>query len=270
MAIHPTAVIDSKAELDSTVEVGPFCVIEGNVRVAAGCRLYPGVYLTGWTEIGEDCTLHPNVIVGHEAQDIKYGGERTYCRVGRGTILRESVTIHRGSEPESCTVVGEKCFLLAGSHVGHNATVGNRVTMINNVLIGGHAHIADAVTLGGTAGVHQFVRVGELAMVAGAARVCQDIPPFALIGVDGRVAGLNRVGLRRAGFEQAQVAEIRDVFRVLYASGKSMSAAIEELAARDTSGPTRTLVEFLKEKSRRGLAGRSRSSQAPDCSEAST
>ncbi|UCF32391.1 MAG: acyl-[acyl-carrier-protein]--UDP-N-acetylglucosamine O-acyltransferase, partial [Phycisphaerales bacterium] len=115
MAIHPTAIVDPKAELDPTVEVGPYCIIEANVHVAAGCVLMHNVYLTGWTEIGENCVLHPGVIVGHAPQDVKYDGSRTYCRIGRNNILREYVTIHRGTTPESVTTVGDDCFLLAGS-----------------------------------------------------------------------------------------------------------------------------------------------------------
>lgn len=258
MAIHPTAIIDRKAELDGSVEVGPFCVIEGLVRVAAGCRLYQGVYLTGWTRIGEDCVLHPGVIVGHEPQDTKYGGERSYCRVGRGTILREHVTIHRGTIPDSETVVGEDCSLLAGSHVGHNCTVGKGVTLLNNVLLGGHVEIGDDATLGGASGVHQFVRIGELVMVAGHARVVLDVVPFALTDVEGRVAGLNRVGMRRAKIPGEQVQEIRDAYRVLFSRGLPFREAVERLTAEVMSAPRERLVRFLQGDTRRGLAGRSR------------
>lgn len=258
MAIHPTAIIDPKAELDGSVEVGPFCVIDGHVRVAAGCRLYSGVYLTGWTEIGEDCELHPYVIVGHAPQDTKYNGERSYCRIGRGTILREHVTIHRGTTPESATVVGEDCFLLGGVHVGHNGVIGRHVTLVNNVLLGGHAEIEDRAMLGGGAVVHQFVRIGELAMVAGHARITMDIVPFALTDPAGRIAGLNRVGLRRAGIPPEHLKEIRNAYRVLFASRLSLPQAVERVAAEAQSPPVRRLARFLQRDSRRGLAGRPR------------
>ncbi|MCH7632880.1 MAG: acyl-ACP--UDP-N-acetylglucosamine O-acyltransferase, partial [Planctomycetes bacterium] len=198
MTIHPTAIVDSKAELADDVTVGPYCIIDGNVRVGAGCRLYHGVYLTGWTQIGPGCELHPGVIVGHTPQDTKYSGERTYCRVGEGTILREYVTIHRGTIPESETVVGDQCFLLAGVHVGHNCRVGDRVTIVNNGLLGGHVSVGDGVMIGGMGGIHQFVRVGELAMLAACSRVVQDVVPFSIVDTDGKIAGLNKIGLRRA------------------------------------------------------------------------
>ncbi len=258
MPIHPTAIINPQAELDSSVTVGPFCVIEGHVQVSANCRLYQNVYLTGWTQIGTDCELHPGVIVGHAPQDTKYKGERSYCRVGRGTILREQVTIHRGTVPESTTSVGEDCFLLAGSHVGHNCTVGNRVTLINNALLAGHVEIGDGTTIGGGAGIHQFVRIGELAMVAGNARVGMDIIPFALTDSEGRIAGLNRIGLRRAGFPRDHVEDIRNAYRILFSTGSPLNQRIEELSSAVQSPPGQRLLQFVRATSKRGLAGRSR------------
>ncbi len=258
MAIHPTAIIDSAAELDSSVDVGPFCVIDGNVRVAAGCRLYQGVYLTGWTEIGEGCELHPGVIVGHAPQDIKYGGERSYCRVGRGTILREYVTIHRGTIPDSETIVGEDCFLLAGAHVAHNCRVGNRVTLINNVLLAGHVQVGDGATLGGGAGVHQFVRIGELVMIPGAGRVGQDVLPFALLDTQGHVAGLNRIGMRRAGMSREHMQQVREAYRLLFSLGLSLPNAVDRLAEEPPSPPRERLLAFLRGESKQGLAGRVR------------
>ena len=258
MPIHPTAVIDRKAEIDSSVEVGPYCVIEEHVRVAAGCRLYHGVYLTGWTEIGEDCVLHPGVVVGHMPQDIKYTGERTYCRVGKRAILREYVTIHRGTIPESATVVGDDCFLLAGSHLGHNCTVGNGVTLVNHALLGGHVTVGDRATFGGGVGVHQFVRVGELAMVAAGTLVRMDIVPFAMTNRTGNIAGLNTVGLRRAEMPREQVLELRRAYRTLFGRGAAFRESVERLAASAESPPVQRLVRFLQAESKRGISGRAR------------
>jgi len=263
MPIHPTAIIDPQAELDGSVTVGPFCVIDGHVQVGAGCRLYQNVFLTGWTRIGPDCELHPGVIVGHTPQDIKYKGERSYCRIGRGTILREYVTIHRGTVPESETVVGEDCFLLGGSHVAHNCTLGNRVTLINNVLLAGHVEVQDGVTMGGGALVHQFVRIGELAMITGNARVQMDILPFALVDQDGRIAGLNRVGLRRAGISRDDASSIRDAYRIALGRGLSLAQRIEGLQSVPASPPVARIVEFLKAESKRGLAGPARRNRSP-------
>ena len=258
MPIHPTAIVDPQAELDGSVTVGPYCIIEGHVQVEADCRLYQNVYLTGWTRIGADCDLHPGVIVGHAPQDTKYKGERSYCRIGRGTILREYVTIHRGTVPESATVVGEDCFLLAGSHVGHNCALGNRVTLINNALLGGHVEVGDGVTVGGATGIHQFVRIGELAMVAGAGRAVMDVIPYAMTDTQGRIAGLNRVGLRRAGVPRDHVADIRHAYRIVFASGLPFEARLERLQAETHSPPVQRILQFLQAKSKRGIAGLSR------------
>jgi UDP-N-acetylglucosamine acyltransferase len=263
LAIHPTAIVHSKAELDSSVEVGPHCVIDAHVRVSSGCRLYHGVYLTGWTEIGEDCELHPGAIVGHAPQDAKYSGARSYCRIGRGTILREYVTVHRGTIPESETVVGEDCFLLAGAHVGHNCAVGKGVTLINNVLLGGHVIIEERATIGGAVGIHQFTRVGELAMIAGTARVTMDVIPFALADANGRISGLNRVGLRRANIPPEHVVELREAYRLLFASGLRLSEAVQKLGAAVRFPPGERLARFLQHESKRGIAGASRTRKRP-------
>jgi UDP-N-acetylglucosamine acyltransferase len=261
LAIHSTAIIDPKAQLDSSVEVGPYCVIDANVRVAAGCVLMHNVYLTGWTEIGENNTLHPGVIVGHSPQDIKYHGARSYCRIGRDNILREYVTIHRGTDPESVTTVGDGCFFLAGSHVGHNGVVGDNVTLINSAMLAGHVSVGDRAIIGGGAGVHQFVRIGELSMIKGTAAVVMDIIPYALVGTDGRVAGVNTVGLRRAGLGREERLEVRSAYRVLFGKNARFRAAVEQLADTLTTPAGRRLLVFLRAESKRGFAGSCRKRQ---------
>jgi UDP-N-acetylglucosamine acyltransferase len=257
VSIHPTAIIHRNAELAADVVVGPNCIIEEHVRVGAGTRLYQNVFLTGWTHIGEACVLHPNVIVGHEPQDVKYKGERSYCRVGNRNILRENVTIHRGTMAESETVVGDDCFFLAGSHVGHNCRVGNRVTLINETALGGHVQVGDGVTMGGNSGIHQFVRIGTLAMLAACGRYMQDVVPYALCEPGGKIIGMNRVGLRRAGLPREDVAELREAYRALFRPG-SFSTAVKGLLPRLTTPSGMRLAEFLRAESKRGLAGRFR------------
>ncbi len=265
MAIHRSAIIDASAQLHDTVNVGPNCVIDGNVRIGPRCRLYQGVYVTGWTQIEADCVLHPGAIVGHEPQDTKYGGERSYCRVGRGTILREYVTVHRGTIPESETVIGEDCFLLAGSHVGHNCRVGNRVTLINAALLAGHVEVHDGAILSGGAAVHQFVRIGQLVMVSGLARVTMDLIPFSLVDPEGRVVGLNRVGLRRAGFPSDQIRDLRLAYRTLFGQGVPFRQATEQIVESAESPLVRRLADFLVADSRRGIAGAARDAVGGTC-----
>jgi UDP-N-acetylglucosamine acyltransferase len=256
--VHPTAIVDPRARIDPSAIIGPLCVIDGDVEIQARTRLLHGVFVTGWTTIGPECEIHPHAVIGHAPQDIKYHGERSFCRVGRGCIVREGVTIHRGTVPDSETLVGEGCFLLAGAHVGHNSQVGNRVTLINNVLLAGHVTVGDRVTVGGGTAVHQFVRIGELAMVAGGGRVSLDVPPFALTDSLGRVAGLNRIGLRRNEFGPADVAALREAYRTLYGRGP-LADRVRAMARQATTPVTLSLLKFIEAPSKRGLAGRTRS-----------
>ncbi len=258
MAIHPTAIISPRAEVDSSASIGPYCVIDGDVRIGAKCKLFQQVYVTGWTEIGAGCVLHPGVIVGHEPQDTKYKGERSYCRIGKDNIIREYVTIHRGSGEDTETVIGDRCFLLGGSHVAHNCVVGSDVTLINLTMLAGHVELQDRVTIGGSAGIHQFVRIGELAMVRGNSSVVMDVPPFALTNKDGRIVGVNRVGLKRSGFGQVELDEIRESYRTLYRSGLGFSEAIRIVSARVKTDAGQRLAAFLQADSKRGFAGPSR------------
>ncbi|MCI0492322.1 MAG: acyl-ACP--UDP-N-acetylglucosamine O-acyltransferase [Planctomycetes bacterium] len=258
MPVHPTAIVDPRAKIDPTAHIGPFCVIEGEVEIGANCRLLHAVFVTGWTTLGPDCEIHPHVVIGHAPQDIKYQGQRSFCRIGRGCIIRENASIHRGTIPDSETIIGEGCFLLAGAHVGHNCTVGNKVTLINNVLLAGHVAVEDRVTVGGAAAIHQFVRIGELAMVAGAARVRMDIPPFALSDSMGRVAGLNRIGLRRNEYGRDELVALREAYKVLYGGAGGFADRVCALRVMARTPATKKLLRFVEAPSKRGLAGRTR------------
>lgn len=258
MAIHSTATVHPKAELDPSVTVGPNTVIDQHVSVAADTVIGPGVYLTGWTQIGRGCRIHFGAVVGHEPQDIKYAGERSYCRIGDATILREHVTIHRGTIPESTTAVGARCFLLAGSHVAHNCVVGDCVTLINNTMLAGHVTVGDGAVFGGGSGAHQFARVGELVMVAGNAGVGLDVPPFAMTDRNGRIAGLNRVGMSRSGLSPDEVLDVREAFRIWYGSRANHVTRLASLLGSVSTDAGRRFADFITATSRRGLAGRAR------------
>lgn len=259
MSIHPTAIIDRKAEIDSSVEIGPYCVIDANVRVEKNCRLYHGVYLTGWTEIAEGCVIHPGAIVGHAPQDIDYSGDRSYCRIGKNTVLREYVTIHRGTKPESQTVVGEECFILTGTHIGHNCVIGNHVTMVNDVLLGGYVEIQDHANLGGRAGIHQFVRIGELSMIAGTSRIVQDVIPFSITDCSGKIVGMNRIGLKRSEIPKNQIEDIREAYRVIMGKNHSFQDTIDQITKIVSTPAGHRLLVFLQADSKRGFSGRSSS-----------
>ena len=253
MAIHPTAIIDSAAQLDSSVEVGAYAVIEGPVRIGPDTRIYQHAYLTGWTEIGARCQIHPFTVVGHLPQDFHFDGQRSYCRIGDDTVIREYVSIHRGTDAESATVVGQECFLLAQSHVGHNCVLGDRVTLTNGTLLGGHTQVGQGAVLSVYALTHQFVRIGEYAMIAGAAHVVMDALPFMTMQQRNACSGVNLVGMRRAGFSKEEIQEIKRAYKLFYRSGRPLSATIEEFETAVTTDAGHRLLAFLKAPSRRGL-----------------
>lgn len=255
MSIHPTAIIDRHAEIHSSAEIGPFVVIEGRVTIHAGVKVLAHAYLTGWTEIGNDCVIHPHAVIGHEPQDLSYKGAESYCRIGAGTIIREGVSIHRGTQPGTTTTIGERCFLMANSHVAHNCQIGNEVKMANGVVIGGYAEVGNSAFLGGNAAIHQFVRIGELTMIQGVAGITMDLPPFFIGANVNECMGVNIVGLRRAGFTARERREIQDAYRGLYRSGMLFSKALERLSRTLTTAPVQRLFEFLRAPSRRGIMG---------------
>lgn len=249
------------ATIDDTVEIGPHCMVDEHVTIGAGCRLLHHVYITGWTKIGENNTLHPGVILGAEPQDLKYDGARSYCRVGSHNIFREYVTIHRGNAAETETRIGDHNYLMANSHVGHNSVLGSHIIMANACLLAGHVTIGDRVNMGGMAGIHQFCRVGELCMLSAMGKLVMDVVPFAITDMQGRIAGPNRVGLRRAGLTREEVKEIRKGYRILFSSKRTFSEGVAALAEEGviTTSAGKRLLGFVRAESRRGFSGSSRS-----------
>ncbi len=253
MPIHPTAIIDPEAMIDPSAEIGPYVVIEGPVRIGADTRVRSHVFLAGWTEIGQRCDIHPFAVIGHLPQDFHFEGGRSFCKIGDDVVIREHVTIHRGTQPESTTEVGDRCFLLTHAHVAHNCRLGRGVTMINGSAVAGHVTVDDGATIGVCTLVHQFVRIGRLAFLAGQGRIGMDVPPFMTAFGASTIVHHNLVGLRRAGFSAEELREIRQAFRTLYRSGLPFSKAVERLAETVKTGPGRELVAFLRSESRRGF-----------------
>ena len=253
MPIHPTAIIDTNAEIDPAAEIGAYATIEGEVHVGPRTRVFPHAHLRGWTSIAEDCEIHMGAVVGHEPQDYAYGGERSFCRIGPRTVIREYATVHRGTVPESETVVGADCLLGVAAHVAHNCVVADRVIIMNGALLGGHVRIGTRTFISGNAGVHQFVRVGELVMLSGNASISSDIPPFMLAHDRNRITGINRVGMKRAELSAEEIAEARQGYKELYRSGRAMSRSIAHLGDTLVTPAGRRLVEFLQAPRKRPL-----------------
>lgn len=255
MAIHPTAIIDPQAEIAASADIGPHVVIEGPVKVGENVKLYPNVYLSGWTEIGDRCQIHPGAVVGHLPQDFHYTGERSYCRIGAGTIIREFASVHRGTQPESWTVVGENCFILGYSHIGHNCELGNGVKLINSSAIGGHCTVGENAIISAYCVVHQFARIGEYAMIGGGTRVVKDIPPYMKALGEAVCVSYNALGLRRSGiFTAEEIAEVRAAYRLLMRSGMPLNVSVPQFAEQVKTRAGRRLLEFIKAPSKLGVA----------------
>jgi UDP-N-acetylglucosamine acyltransferase len=253
MAIHPSAIVSPKAELDSSVEVGPQAIIEDHVKIGAGTKIWANAYLTGHTEIGRDNHIHMGAVLGHEPQDLKFDRSiRSYLRVGDRNVFREYCNVHRGTEPDSATVIGNDCYLMATSHVGHNCVIGNGVIICNCALVAGHVHVGDRTFISGGVAIHQFTHIGRLAMFSGNARVSMDVPPFTLAAERNEVHALNLVGLRRAKISREAILELKKLFQLFYLSGKKSSEALAEADGAFKTAEAEEFIDFVK-KSPNGL-----------------
>lgn len=253
MAIHPTAIIDPRAEIDGEVEIGPYVVIDGPVKIKRRTRVMAHAYITGWTEMGEDNEIHPGAVLGDAPQDLAYRGEESYLRIGDRNIFREHVQLHRGTAPASSTVIGNDNFLMAGSHVAHNCKLGDHVVLANGALLGGYVEVGDRAFISGHCVVHQFVRVGELSLMRGLSGVSKDVPSYSIVDWQHRVRGVNSVGLKRAGFDERRIREIKEAFRLLFRKGRNLSLAVKEIESKENnSADVLALLEFIKS-SKRGV-----------------
>ena len=250
--IHPTAIVHPKAQVDSTVRVGAYAVIEEGVQVGPGCTLGPHVYLTGQTTIGADNQIFAGCVIGEAPQDLKYSGAATRLRIGKRNVLREHVTIHRSTKAAEETVIGSDNLLMAHSHVAHNCRLGDQVIMANGALLGGYVSIDDRAFISGNCLVHQFVRVGTLALMQGGSAISKDLPPFTVARGDNGICGLNTVGLRRAGVSPDQRLELKQLYHLLFRQGLSLSAAVAAGRKQFTSPGARIMLEFLSA-SKRGV-----------------
>lgn len=254
MAIHATAIVDPKAEMGAGVEIGPYAVIEGGVRLGDNCRVGPHAVLHTGTRLGEGCRVHAHAILGDVPQDLKFAGVESFVDIGPGSVIREGVTVHRGTKPGSSTIVGSGCFLMVNSHLGHNAKIGDHVILANGVLLAGDVEVGDRAFLSGNVIVHQFTRIGRLAMISGGGGIGKDVPPFCMTAGVSRntVAGLNVIGMRRAGLCAPDRMQVKRAFEILYRSGLNVSQALERMKEEFTAGPAAEWIPFI-EQSRRGV-----------------
>jgi len=250
--IHATAIIHPRAELDATVQVGPYAVIDADVVLGSGCVVGPHAHLTGKLRAGAGNRFHAGCVIGDEPQDLKYTGAPTGLRIGDHNVFREHVTVHRSNKLDEDTVIGSHNFLMANSHVGHNAQLGNHIILANGALLGGHATVQDRVFISGNCAVHQFVRIGALALMQGCAAASQDLPPFCMVREVNVLCGLNSVGLRRAGYTTEQRMELKRLYHALFRSGKNLRAAVAEARNSFTGEAATVMLDFVAA-SKRGV-----------------
>jgi UDP-N-acetylglucosamine acyltransferase len=258
--IHPTAIVEKGAQLDSSVTVGPYTVIGPHVKIAGGTAVGPHCVIEGHTTIGRDNRIFQFGSIGAANQDKKYKGEPTELVIGDRNTIREFVTLHVGTvQDKAVTRIGDDNWIMAYSHIAHDCVVGNNVTMANNTTLAGHIEIGDWVTVGGLVGIHQFVKVGAHAMLGFMSAVSQDVPPFML--VDGnplKVAGVNVVGLNRRGFTKERVTAIRQMHKLLYREGRTLAdarTAIDALAQQvPAAAADVALMSGFLAKAERGIA----------------
>jgi len=254
--IHPTAVVDPNAEIDEDVEIRPYSVIGPDVRIHRGTVIGSHAVIDQYTTIGPDCTIFQHAAIGGAPQALKYKGEKTFVKIGRGTTIREFVTVHRGTEfGGGRTEVGEENYLMAYSHIAHDCFTGRRVIFANAASLGGHIRVGDYATLGAFAAVHQFARIGDYAFVGAVTGVTKDVPPYVLASGTPRAKlhGLNSVGLKRHNFAAQTIQALKRAYRILFRLGLTLNEGIERVSAEVDQVPeVVNFVEFIKS-SERGI-----------------
>jgi acyl-[acyl-carrier-protein]--UDP-N-acetylglucosamine O-acyltransferase len=252
--IHPTALVDPNAKIDAGVEIGPFSIIGPQAVIGQKTIMQSHVVIEGQVTIGSGSFIGRGAIIGAPPQDLSFSPERkTKVEIGNDNIIREYCTIHRGSPDGSATKIGNKNFLMAGAHVGHNCLIGNNVVIANNCLLAGHVCVDDGAFLGGGSTFHQHMHVGRLVMVQGSSAFGKDLPPFVIAAERNSVFGINVIGLKRAGFSVQDRDEIKTAFKLLYTSGLNISQALEKGAALNLGAPAREFLDFVVNAKKRGI-----------------
>lgn len=255
MKIHPKALVDKKACLAGSVEVGPYAFIGPNVKIGPGTVIGAHAVIDGYTTIGKDNRIFTGAVVGSITQDLKFKGERSFLKIGDGNIIREYVTVNTGTDKGSSTVIGNNVLLMAYSHVAHDCIVKDGAILANCVALAGYVTIEEKAVIGGLSGVHQFVRIGRLAIIGGCSKATQDVVPFS--NCDGhplKIYGLNTIGLERAGVSKQSKANLKKAFKILFNSGLNIPSAVKQIKSEVPKCPeTDELVKFVNA-SERGIS----------------
>jgi len=255
--IHPTAIVNPEAKLGENLSVGPYAVIENDVEIGNDCVIGPQAVLYAGARIGNRVKISQGASVANLPQDLKFSGEPTLFIIGDDTVVREFATLHRGTKETGRSKIGKNCLLMAYSHIPHDCEVGDNCIIANAVQIGGHSHIEDWVIIGGLAGLHQFSRVGEHSMIAGAAKITQDVPPYILaVNNPAEFGGLNVVGLRRRGFKAEDIQILKEAYKCLYDKSLNVSQAVGVIESKFGDNVyVQKLLKFLSG-TKRGIVGK--------------
>ena len=253
--IHPTAIVDSRAQLGTGCEVGPYCIIGTTVQLGADCRLHSHVVLDGLTTIGPRNEFFPFACIGLPTQDLKYTGGQCHLDIGADNVFREHVTVHTATGDGLHTRVGSHGNFLAYSHIAHDCVVGDHVIFSNNGTLAGHVVVEDYAIIGGLAAVHQFCRIGKMSIIGGCAKVVQDVPPFMIVdGHPGVTRGINKVGLERNGVPAEIIRALYEAYKIIFKSGLTMAVALDKVTQEiPQSLELAHFVDFCR-KSERGIA----------------
>src|SRR5437868_902021 len=252
--IHSTALVEPGARIGADVEIGPFSVIGPQAFIGDRTIVQSHVVIEGNVAIGTDNFVGHGAIIGAPPQDLSFSLERnTKVEIGNDNVIREYCTIHRGSPEGSVTKIGDKNFLMAGAHIGHNCEIGTNVIIANNCLLAGHVRVDDGAFLGGGSTFHQHMHVGRLVMVQGSSAFGKDLPPFVIAAERNYVVGLNVIGLRRAGFSVRNRDQIKAAFTLVYLSGLNVSQALKKATTKEFTGPAREFLDFVANAKKRGI-----------------
>jgi UDP-N-acetylglucosamine acyltransferase len=259
ITIHTHAIVSPKAQLGENVTVGPFSIIEDDVVIGSGTTIASNVLIANGARIGKECRIHHGAVLGTLPQDLKFHGEATILEVGDNNVIREYVTLNRGTHATMRTTLGSHCFLMAYTHIAHDCSVGNYVILANSANMGGHCMVEDHAVIGGLVAIHQHSFVGAHSMIGGGFRITKDVPPYVLAGSEPlSFKGLNVIGLRRRNFSTEKIQSIENAYRLIYYSNLNVSQALERIKSETTiTDEVRHIIEFIG-RSKRGIIGRKR------------
>ena len=252
--ISKLAEVSNKAIINENVTIASFSTIYENVTIGKGTTIHPNVTIYPGTTIGENCQIFPGAVIGIIPQDLKFNGENTTVEIGNNTIIRECVTIHRGTQDKWCTRIGDNCLLMTYVHIAHDCQIGNHVILASYTGISGHVVINDYAILEGKVAAQQFVEIGEHAFIGGASLIRKDVPPFTKAAKEPlSYVGINSIGLRRRGFSTEKIREIQNIYRILYQKNYNNSQAVEKIEAEMEATPERDEIILFIRNSQRGI-----------------